>query len=37
MADWKKITKVVTIGASIIATVVGQIGNNLPEKKEEKK
>ncbi len=37
MADWKKITKVVITAASIIATVGETIGNNLPEKKEEKK
>lgn len=37
MADWKKITKVVTIAATIIATGGKMIGDNLPEKKEEKK
>lgn len=35
--NWKKVTKVVTVVATIVATGGKMVGDNLPEKKEEKK
>lgn len=35
--NWKKVTKVVTVVATIVATGGKMVGDNLPEKKEEQK